>query len=154
MPIVNDPERHKDPVSAKVPAISRQYVRFWRMVLRGRVRFARVRSKPRRPEGQNHVTNRPRFSGGARRTHDHQPPGIEEFILAATMAVATALTIGEFLVCGRVPTPIRMKQNSGTRRIPSTFAGYPLKWGVNQSRTDLQRLSTRVLGTPHHPCVN
>jgi ribonuclease R len=83
--------------------------------------------------------------------HDPSHQIIEEFMLAANMAVATALDDRRLAFLRRVHgDPDEAKLRALAEFVAGL--GYPLK--RFQSRTELQRLLDRVQGTPHMHAVN
>jgi ribonuclease R len=149
MPIVNDPERHKARLSAKVRQL---LVRMYElaMLLRAR-RFALGALELSMPEVKIDFDREGRVSGAHVVPHDPSHQVIEEFMLAANMAVATALNDRHVPFLRRAHTdPDEAKLRAFSEFV--TSLGYPLK--RYQSRADLQRLLDQVRETPHTHAVN
>ena len=149
MPIVRDPERHKTRISAKVrQLLSRMYE--LAMLLRAR-RFALGALELSMPEVKIDFDKQGRVSGAHVAVHDPSHQVIEEFMLAANIAVATALDDRGIPFLRRAHgDPDEAKLRSFAQFV--TSLGYPLK--RFQSRTELQRLLETVHGTPHTHAVN
>jgi len=149
MPIINDPERHKARVSAKVrQLLARMYE--LAMLLRAR-RFALGALELSMPEVKIDFNKEGRVSGAHVVPHDPSHQVIEEFMLAANMAVATALSDRGLPFLRRAHAdPDETKLRVFAEFV--TSLGYPIK--RFQSRTELQRLLDRVRGTPHTHAVN
>lgn len=149
MPIINDPERHKTRISAKVrQLLARMYE--LAMLLRAR-RFALGALELSMPEVKIDFNKEGRVSGAHVVPHDPSHQVIEEFMLAANVAVATALDDRQLPFLRRVHAdPDEAKLRAFGEFV--TSLGYPLK--RYQSRPDLQRLLDQVRGTPHTHAVN
>jgi ribonuclease R len=149
MPIVNDPERHKARLSAKVRQL---LVRMYElaMLLRAR-RFALGALELSMPEVKIDFDKQGRVSGAHVVPHDPSHQVIEEFMLAANMAVATELNDRHVPFLRRAHAdPDEAKLRAFSEFV--TSLGYPLK--RYQSRADLQRLLDQVRETPHTHAVN
>ena len=149
MPIIREPERHKARISAKVrQLLARMYE--LAMLLRAR-RFALGALELTMPEVKIDFDKQGRVSGAHVAAHDPSHQIIEEFMLAANIAVATALDDRSIPFLRRAHgDPDEAKLRSFGQFV--TSLGYPLK--RFQSRTDLQRLLETVHGTPHMHAVN
>ncbi len=149
MPIVNDPERHKARVGAKVrQLLSRMYE--LAMLLRAR-RFALGALELSMPEVKIDFDSEGRVSGAHVVPHDPSHQIIEEFMLAANMAVATALNDRGLLFLRRVHAdPDEAKLRLFAEFV--TSLGYPLK--RYQGRKELQQLLDAVRGKAHTHAVN
>jgi ribonuclease R len=149
MPIVREPELHKTRISAKVrQLLSRMYE--LAMLLRAR-RFALGALELSMPEVKIDFDKQGRVSGAHVAAHDPSHQVIEEFMLAANIAVATALDDRGIPFLRRAHgDPDEAKLRSFAQFV--TSLGYPLK--RFQSRTELQRLLETVHGTPHNHAVN
>ena len=149
MPIVREPEKHKTRISAKVrQLLSRMYE--LAMLLRAR-RFALGALELSMPEVKIDFDKQGRVSGAHVAAHDPSHQVIEEFMLAANIAVATALNDRGIPFLRRAHgDPDEAKLRSFAQFV--TSLGYPLK--RFQSRTELQRLLETVHGTPHTHAVN
>lgn len=149
MPIINQPERHKARVSAKVRQLLHRMYEL-AMLLRAR-RFALGALELTMPEVKIDFDNQGRVSGAHVVPHDPSHQVIEEFMLAANMAVAGALDERGIPFLRRVHgDPDEAKLRAFAEFV--TSLGYPLK--RFQSRPDLQRLLDQVHGKPHMHAVN
>jgi ribonuclease R len=149
MPIVAEPERHKTKVSAKVRQLLQ---RMYDLAMRLRARrFAMGALELNMPEVKIDFDREGRVSGAHVAPHDPSHQIIEEFMLAANMAVATALGDRGVPFLRRVHAdPDEAKLRAFAEFV--TSLGYPLK--RYQSRPDLQRLLDQVHNTPHVHAVN
>ena len=149
MPIVKEPERHKARVAAKVrQLLARMYE--LAMLLRAR-RFALGALELSLPEVKIDFDREGRVSGAHIVPHDPSHQVIEEFMLAANMAVASALGDRQVPFLRRIHAdPDEAKLRAFGEFVMSL--GYPLK--RYQSREDLQRLLDQVRQTPHTHAVN
>jgi ribonuclease R len=149
MPIVHEPERHKARISAKVrQLLARMYE--LAMLLRAR-RFALGALELSMPEVKIDFDREGLVAGAHVVPHDPSHQVIEEFMLAANMAVATALNDRGIPFLRRV----HAEPEEAKLRLFAEFVtslGYPLK--RFQNRTELQRLLDTVRGTPHTHAVN
>lgn len=149
MPIINEPERHKARVGAKVRQLLHRMYEL-AMRLRSR-RFATGALELSMPEVKIDFDRQGRVSGAHVAPHDPSHQIIEEFMLAANMAVATALDDRDIPFLRRVHAdPEETKLRAFGEFV--TSLGYPLK--RYQSRPDLQRLLDQVHETPHKHAVN
>jgi ribonuclease R len=149
MPIINEPERFKTKISAKV----RQLLdRMYKLAMRLRSRrFALGALELSMPEVKIDFDRQGRVSGAHVVPHDPSHQIIEEFMLAANMAVATALGERGIPFLRRVhPDPDELKLRAFAEFV--TSLGFPLK--RYQSRPDLQRLLDLVRNAPHVHAVN
>jgi ribonuclease R len=149
MPIINNPERHKARVGVKVrQLLARMYE--LAMLLRAR-RFALGALELSLPEVKIDFDKQGRVSGAHVVPHDPSHQVIEEFMLAANMAAATALDDNGLPFLRRVHAdPDEAKLRSLAEFVSAL--GYPLK--RYQSRMELQRLLDQVRGTAHTHAVN
>lgn len=149
MPIVNNPEKHKARLSGKVRQLL-TWMHQLAMILRAR-RFAQGALELTMPEVKIDFDKEGRVSGAHVVPHDPSHQIIEEFMLAANMAVATALDDKGIPFLRRAhadPDEVKLRALAQF----TTSLGYPLK--RFQSRSDLQRLLNQVHGTPHMHAVN
>lgn len=149
MPIVNDPERHKTRISAKIRKLLGGMYEL-AMLLRAR-RFALGALELSMPEVKIDFDKTGHVAGAHVVKHDPSHQVIEEFMLAANIAVATALNDREIPFLRRV----HADPDEAKLRVFGEFVtslGYPLK--RYQSRPDLQRLLDKVRETPHTHAVN
>jgi ribonuclease R len=149
MPIINDPERHKARVGVRVrQLLGRMYE--LAMLLRAR-RFALGSLELSMPEVKIDFDQAGRVSGAHVVPHDPSHQVIEEFMLAANMAVATALNDHGIPFLRRVHAdPDEAKLRLFAEFV--TSLGYPLK--RFQNRRELQQLLDTVRGKPHTHAVN
>ncbi|HEY3963229.1 MAG TPA: ribonuclease R [Planctomycetaceae bacterium] len=149
MPIVKDPQRFKTRVSAKVRKLLAQMYEL-AMLLRAR-RFAQGALELTMPEVKIDFSDQGRVSGAHVVPHDPSHQVIEEFMLAANIAVATAFEDRGLPFLRRAHgDPDEAKLKALAQFV--TSLGYPLK--KYQSRADLQKLLNQVHGTPHMHAVN
>ena len=149
MPIIEDPDRHKTRVSAKVRQLL-QRMHTLAMKLRAR-RFAMGALELNMPEVKIDFDKQGRVTGAHVTPHDPSHQIIEEFMLAANMAVATALGDRGIPFLRRVHAdPEEPKLRAFAEFV--TSLGFPLK--RYQSRLELQKLLDQVHGTPHMHAVN
>jgi ribonuclease R len=149
MPIVKDPERFKTKLSAKVRKLLAQMYEL-AMLLRAR-RFAAGALELTLPEVKIDFSDEGRVSGAHVVPHDPSHQVIEEFMLAANIAVATAFDDRGLPFLRRTHAdPDEAKLKALAQFV--TSLGYPLK--KYQSREDLQRLLTKVHDTPHTHAIN
>lgn len=149
LPIVREADRAKTRVSAKVRSL---LVRMHElaMILRRR-RFDAGALELDLREVKVDLDKDGRVSGAHEVAHDESHQIIEEFMLAANMAVAQELTDRGIPFLRRVHgDPDILKLRNFSEFV--TALGYPLK--RYQSRQDLQVLLNRVQGTPHEHAVN
>ncbi|MGH7202704.1 MAG: ribonuclease R, partial [Planctomycetaceae bacterium] len=149
MPIVREPERHRAQVSAKVRALlSRMHE--LAMVLRRR-RFEAGALELHLPEVKLDFDQEGRINGAHEAEHDESHEIIEEFMLAANVAVATELYDRGLIFLRRVhgePDLVKMEQFA---RFADAL-GYPIR--KSQSRRLLQDLINRVKGKPEERAIN
>ncbi|MFN0198159.1 MAG: ribonuclease R [Planctomycetaceae bacterium] len=149
MPIINDPERFRTRVSAKVRVL---LVRMHElaMILRAR-RMGRGALELNLPETKLDFNKEGRVTGAHRVEHDASHQIIEEFMLAANVAVAESLAARGIAFLRRVHgEPDRQKLENFSKF--ATLLGYPLK--AIFSRAEMQGLVHRVHGTPHEFAIN
>ncbi|MGQ0635296.1 MAG: ribonuclease R [Planctomycetaceae bacterium] len=149
MPVINEPERHKARVGAKIRQLLH---RMYELAMRLRARrFAMGALELTMPEVKIDFDRQGKVSGAHVVPHDPSHQIIEEFMLAANMAVARALDDREISFMRRVHAdPEEVKLRALAEFV--TTLGYPLK--RYQSRPDLQRLLDQVRGSPHMHAVN
>lgn len=149
MPIIEQPEKFRNKVTGKVrKLLARMYE--LAMLLRAR-RFAQGMLELTMPEVKIDFDKHGKVSGAHVVPHDPSHQVIEEFMLAANMAVATALSDKGIPFLRRVhgdPDEAKMRAFGEF----ATALGYPLK--RYQSRPELQKLLDRVRGTPHMHAIN
>jgi ribonuclease R len=149
MPIINEPERHKTRIGSKVrQLLARMYE--LAMLLRAR-RFALGALELSLPEVKIDFDEQGRVSGAHVVPHDPSHQVIEEFMLAANMAVATALDDNGLPFLRRVHADPDEAKLRALAEFVSAL-GFPLK--RYQSRIELQRLLDQVRGTPQTHAVN
>jgi ribonuclease R len=149
MPIINQPEQFRGRVSAKVrQLLSRMYE--LAMILRRR-RFEAGSLGMDIPEVKIDFDKQGRVTGAHETEHDESHQIIEEFMLAANVAVATELADRTLPYLRRVhgsPDPVKLA------RFGEFVAalGYPM--GSPQGRTDIQAVIDRVRDEPEQRAVN
>lgn len=149
MPILQQPEQHKTRVPAKVRALlGRMYE--LAMLLRKR-RFAAGALELNLPEVELEYDKEGRIAGAHESEHDESHQIIEEFMLAANVAVAQELTDRDLAFLRRIhPDPSELKMRA--------FAKFATALGFTfdrpQSRPDLQALLAEVQGQPIERAVN
>lgn len=149
MPIIHEPERHKTRISAKVrQLLQRMYT--LAMKLRAR-RFAMGALELNMPEVKIDFDKQGKVTGAHVTPHDPSHQIIEEFMLAANMAVATAFGDKGIPFLRRVHAdPDEVKLRVFAEFV--TSLGFPLK--RYQSRLELQKLLDQVQNSPHMHAVN
>lgn len=149
MPIIQDPERYKAKVSAKVRHLLDL---MYKLAMRLRTRrFAMGALELNMPEVKIDFDKQGRVSGAHVTPHDPSHQIIEEFMLAANVAVATALADRGVSFLRRAHAdPDEVKLRAFAEFV--TSLGYPLK--RYQSRPDLQKLLDQIQNTPHVHAVN
>ncbi|MBS0263874.1 MAG: ribonuclease R, partial [Planctomycetes bacterium] len=149
MPIVREPERFKTRVSAKVRKLLAEMYEL-SMLLRRR-RFEHGALELTMPEVKIDFDEKGRVSGAHVTPHDPSHQIIEEFMLAANMAVATEFDDHGIPFLRRThPDPDEAKLRTFGKFV--TSLGYTLK--KYQSREDLQRLLNKVQGSTHTFSIN
>jgi len=149
LPILQEPERFRTRVSAKVRALLARMHEL-AMILRKR-RFAGGALEMTMPEVKITFDKEGKVSGAKLVEHDESHQIIEEFMLAANIAVATALADREVPFLRRV----HGEPDERKLRIFKEFVeslGYPLK--KFQSRQALQELLNKVKNEPTVHAVN
>ncbi len=149
LPIVQDPDRYRSRVSGKVRAL---LVRMHElaMILRAR-RFAAGALGMDLPEVKLDFDKNGRLCGAREAEHDESHQMIEEFMLAANIAVATKLSDRGIDFLRRVHgDPDFTKLRAFAQFV--TALGYSLK--RCQSRPDLQALLIQAKGQPTEHAVN
>ncbi len=149
MPIIREPERFRTRVSAKVRALL-AHMHKLATLLRSR-RFAAGALELNLPEVKLDFDKQDRVCGAHAVEHDESHQIIEEFMLAANIAVATELSNRDVLFLRRVHGPPDLKKLRALAEFASAI-GYPLK--RYQSRRDLQALLQRVRGKPAEHAIN
>lgn len=148
MPIIEHPEQH-----SKIPVAIRKLLADMyelAMVLRKR-RYAAGSLELSLPEVKLDFDKQIRVTGAHVVPHDPSHQIIEEFMLAANMAVATALHDLNIPFMRRVHAdPDEIKLRAFAMFVSAL--GYPLK--KFQSRAEMQRVLREVEGTPHVQAVN
>ena len=149
MPIIEDPERFKTRVSAKVRALlARMYE--LAMLMRKR-RFVGGALELTMPEVKLRFDAEGKIAGAQLAPHDASHEIIEEFMLAANMAVARALSDRGVVFLRRVHgNPDEVKLRAFKQFVESL--GFPLK--LYQSRKALQDLLDKVKDQPTMHAVN
>lgn len=149
MPIVKDPERHKGRVSAKVRQLLARMHEL-AMMLRKR-RFESGALELHLPEVKIDFNQEGDVTGAHEAEHDESHQLIEEFMLAANIAVAVKLTDMGLPFLRRAhgePDYLKLK---GFAEFAKAL-GYPLE--KFQSRKDLQTVINRVRGKPAEHAIN
>lgn len=149
MPILQDPEAHRQKVTPKVRQLLQRMYEL-AMLLRAR-RFGKGSLELTLPEVKIDFDENHKVTGAHLAPHDASHEIIEEFMLAANIAVATAFDDKAIPFLRRVhPEPDVNKLKALADFV--TALGFPIKrW---QSRTDLQTLLDSVKGTPQAHAVN
>lgn len=149
MPIVQQPERFIHDYSDDV---LRLLVRMHQLAMKLRQRrFAHGALELTMPEVKVQIATDGSVAGAVETAHDESHQIIEEFMLAANVAVAEWLARKQLPFLRRVhgdPDEVKL-------RVFGTFAtslGYPIQ--KVQSRAELQRLLNAVLDTPHRQAIN
>lgn len=149
MPIVRHPERPAAHVTASVRAL---LFRMHDLAMRLRARrFAAGALELDLPEIKIDFDRAGKVKGAHLAPHDESHQIIEEFMLAANIAVATALADRGVPYLRRVHEDPEFEKLRALAEF-ATSLGYPLK--RFQSRLDLQRLLDRVRDTPHRQALN
>lgn len=143
MPIIADPEAHRGRVSAKVLDLL-QKMHELAMLLRRR-RFDRGALDLQLPEVKIDFDNGNHVSGAHTAAHDASHQIIEEFMLAANIAVASQLALKGFPYLSRVhAAPDEKKLHALGEFLQSM--GHDVKpWA---GRTEIQKVLNSVRGTP------
>lgn len=149
MPILEAPEAHKRKVSAKVLALL-QRMHELAMILRKR-RFENGSLQMGLPEVRIDFNKKGEVIGASERHHDESHEIIEEFMLAANVAVAVTLK--------RKALPfLRRIHNEPDERKLKAFSEFVQALGFDlekyQSRMELQRLLDEVKDAPEAHAVN
>ena len=149
LPIIQDPERYKAKVGAKIRALLARMHEL-AMVLRAR-RFAQGALELNLPEVKLDLDKDGRVTGAHEVQHDESHQIIEEFMLAANVAVATTLFDAKTSFLRRVhPDPDLTKLQTFAEFV--TALGYRFK--RVQSRPDMQILLEKVKGARAEYAVN
>jgi ribonuclease R len=149
MPIVREPEQFKSKLPAKLRKLLSQMYEL-AMILRQR-RFDKGALELSLGETQLDFDDDGHVTGAHEAEHDESHQIIEEFMLAANIAVASEFSNRNVGFLRRVhPDPDELKLRAFGEFV--TSLGYPLK--RYQSRKDLQALLKRVVGEPAEHAVN
>ena len=149
LPIVQDPDRYRSRVSAKVRALLARMHEL-AMILRAR-RFAAGALNMDLPEVKLDFDEDGQVRSAHKTEHDESHQMIEEFMLAANIAVATELDDRGIRFLRRVHAEPAVEK----LRVFAQFVtalGYSLK--RFQSRPDLQALLDQAKGQPNERAVN
>ncbi|MBI1346381.1 ribonuclease R [bacterium] len=149
MPILEDPEAHRTRVSAKVRALLDRMHRL-AMTLRRR-RFSRGALDLQLPEVKIDFDENGRVSGAHRVSHDESHQIIEEFMLAANIAVATKLSQEGLPYLHRT----HAAPDEGKLRTLGSFVkglGFDVKPWVG--RQEIQKLLDLVRGQPAEQAIS
>ena len=149
MPIVNDPQKFKGKVSAKVRQLLGRMHEL-AMILRQR-RFEAGALELYLPEVKVVLDKKGRVSGAVEISHDESHQIIEEFMLAANCAVAQELHDRRIRFLRRThgsPNPVKLKA------FAQFVTSLDFKLKNFQSRFDLQELLDKVKGNPYEQAVN
>ena len=120
------------------------------MILRRR-RFEKGSLELDMPEVRLELDEHQQVIGARQRSHDASHQIIEEFMLAANIAVATELSDRDYLFLRRVHAePMAAKMQAFGEF--ANILGYPIK--RTQSRKDLQNLLKQVQGQPEEHALN
>ncbi|MEX0724662.1 MAG: ribonuclease R [Planctomycetaceae bacterium] len=149
MPIINDPEKFRTRISAKVRALLNRMHEL-AMILRAR-RMGSGALELNLPETKLEFDKEGRVSGAHRVEHDESHQIIEEFMLAANVAVAELLASKDIPFLRRIHgEPDRLKLENFSKF--ATLLGYPLK--PIFSRAEMQALIRKVHGKPQEYALN
>ncbi|MEX2286016.1 MAG: ribonuclease R [Planctomycetaceae bacterium] len=149
LPVVKDPEEHRASVGAKVRQLLGRMHEL-AMILRAR-RFAAGALELDLPEVKIDFDKQGAVTGAHESVHDESHQIIEEFMLAANVAVATELADRGLPFLRRVhgdPDVLKLRRYAEF----VALLGYKLK--NFQSRPELQALLNRVKGEPVERAVN
>lgn len=149
MPIINDPQSYKGKVSAKIVQLLHKMYKL-SMMLR-RKRFAKGALQMGIPEVEIDFDENGNVTGAHERHHDQSHEVIEEFMLAANIAVAQILTAKDLPFLRRAhgtPDELRLK---GFQDFCGGL-GFELK--KYQSRHEIQKLINDVEGKPQSRAIN
>lgn len=149
LPIINSEEPKRVQIPAKVRKLLAEMHEL-AMILRKR-RFAQGSINLELPEIKLDFDKDGRVSGAHEQLHDESHQIVEEFMLAANVAVATSLSDKGIDFMRRVHgDPSEAKMQAFAEFVESL--GFKLK--NPQSRPELQQLIDRVSGQPHERAVN
>ena len=149
MPVLKDPEKFRGRVSAKVRQLL-ELMHELAMMLRKR-RFASGALELHLPEVKIDFNQKGEVTGAHEAEHDESHQIIEEFMLAANIAVATKLSdLGLPFLRRAHGDPDQLKLKSFAEFAKAL--GYPLE--KFQSRTDLQAVINKVKGKPAEHAIN
>ena len=149
MPIIEDPQKHKDSAKPKVIKLL-QKMHTLAMQLR-KNRFARGALQMGVPEVEIDFDDEGTVTGAHERHHDESHEIIEEFMLAANIAVAQILTARDIPFLRRVhgyPDELRL------RAFQEFCAGLGYELQKFQSRQEIQQLINDVHGKPEQRAIN
>ncbi|MFP6762132.1 MAG: VacB/RNase II family 3'-5' exoribonuclease, partial [Planctomycetaceae bacterium] len=149
MPIVRNPDDHKKKVTAKVRQLL-LWMHELAMLLRKR-RFEQGALELHLPEVKVELDRDGRVSGAREVVHDESHQIIEEFMLAANIAVATELTDRDLIFLRRThgqPDPVKLQ----------AFGEFVQSLGLNirnaSSRFEMQALLNKARGEPFEQAVS
>lgn len=149
MPIVQGRDQEGENVSTQVRSLLKNMHQL-AMILRGR-RFSAGALELHLSEVRLTFDDKHRVSGAVEREHDESHQIIEEFMLAANIAVAEAFNDRGLRFLRRVhPSPELPRQLAFAEFVNAL--GYTLKKA--QSRKDLQKIVEQVHGTPVEQAIN
>ncbi|MDA0833706.1 MAG: ribonuclease R [Planctomycetota bacterium] len=149
MPIINEPEKFRTRISAKVRALLGKMHEL-AMILRAR-RMGGGALELNLPETKLDFDKEGRVSGAHRVVHDESHQIIEEFMLAANIAVAEVLASKQIPFLRRIHgEPDRLKLENFSKF--ATLLGYPLK--PIFSRAEMQAIIRNVHGKPQEYALN
>jgi ribonuclease R len=143
MPIINGSEKHRGKVPAAIRKLLAEMYEL-AMILRRR-RIARGYLELSMPEVDLDFDANHRVIGAHEEVHDESHQMIEEFMLAANIAVAKELSSRGIGFLRRVhgePSPVKLKQ------LKDLVEALGLELERPESRRDLQRLLKEVAGSP------
>jgi ribonuclease R len=149
MPVINDPEKHRGKVSAKVRQLL-ENMHTLAMKLRKR-RFAAGALELHLPEVKIDFNEDGQVTGAHEAEHDESHQMIEEFMLAANIAVAVELSDRSLPFLRRVhgdPDYLKLKNFAEF----ANALGYQIE--KFQSRFDLQEAINKVKGQPAEHALN
>ncbi len=149
MPVINDPQSQKGKVSAKIVQLLMKMHQL-AMLLR-RKRFANGALQMGIPEVEIDFNDDGNVTGAHERHHDESHEIIEEFMLAANIAVAQILSSRDIPFLRRIhgtPDELRLK---GFQEFCSGL-GYELE--KFQSRKEIQAVINSVEGKPEERAIN
>jgi len=149
LPIIKQPDKHHGKVNAKIRGLLLRMYEL-AMILRKRRRDAGAIELDL-PEVKLDFDSDGRVTGAHETVHDESHQIIEEFMLAANVAVAQKLADRDWPFLRRVHADPSERKLRAFAEFTEAL-GHPLK--RYQSRKDLQRLIDEVQGTPAERAVN